>query len=97
MQPQPTKPSTAFLTKPARLLFGVLAVATGILLGSPAEPVHAQEQDSTEYTFGDELVPGDLQRPEGERLFVRKDRARESLIRPRTSFARELWKSAEDL
>ena len=61
-----------------------------------AQPREA-EQAPLAYEFDDELVQGDLQRPTGEILEVRKRARRTTLIEPRVSFVRELAKSIEDL
>jgi hypothetical protein len=60
----------------------------------------AQAQDggaSTSYDFEDDLVQGDLVRPDGENLMVRRKGARESLIKIREHFIPELLKSVENL
>ena len=69
------------------LLIGVLGIAA---------PSAAQE-DTTTYDFEDDLVKGDLVRPDGENLLVRRRGARESLIKIREHFIPELLKSVEDL
>jgi len=53
--------------------------------------------DSTSYDFEDDLVQGDLVRPDGENLMVRRRGARESLIKIREHFISELLKSVENL
>ncbi len=52
---------------------------------------------STTYDFDDDLVQGDLVRPDGENLMVRRRGARESLIKIREHFVPELLKSVENL
>ena len=56
---------------------------------------------STQETDADgrigDLVQGDLVRPDGENLMVRRRGARESLIRIREHFINELLKSVENL
>jgi hypothetical protein len=68
-------------------------------LGSLAVPASAQKGggDATSYDFEDDLVQGDLVRPDGENLMVRRRGARESLIRIREHFINELLKSVENL
>jgi hypothetical protein len=68
-------------------------------LGSVAGPAAAQKGggDATSYDFEDDLVQGDLVRPDGENLMVRRRGARESLIRIREHFINELLKSVENL
>jgi hypothetical protein len=63
-----------------------------------AAPAFAQEGgDATSYDFEDDLVTGDLVRPDGENLMVRRKGARESLIKVREHFIPELLKSVENL
>jgi hypothetical protein len=57
----------------------------------------AEEPAATEYNFDDELVDGDLVRPDGEMLNVRRRGRRGSLIRIREHFIPEMLKSIEDL
>jgi len=64
--------------------------------------VAAQEEggggpSATTYDFEDDLVQGDLVRPDGENLMVRRRGARESLIKIREHFVPELLKSVENL
>jgi hypothetical protein len=61
-------------------------------------PVQAQDDENmTTYDFGDELVAGDLVRPDGEMLSVRRRGRQSSLIRIREHFIPEMLKSVEDL
>ena len=53
--------------------------------------------DATTYDFEDDLVSGDLVRPDGELLNVRRRGRRSSLIRIREHFIPEMLKSVEDL
>ena len=75
------------------IVVGMLALA--------AVPVAAQEGggggDATTYDFEDDLVQGDLVRPDGENLMDRRRGARESLIKIREHFIYELLKSVENL
>lgn len=77
------------------LLVGSLGLP--FLVGVAA--VGAQEGGgaSTTYDFEDDLVQGDLVRPDGENLMVRRRGARESLIKIREHFVPELLKSVENL
>lgn len=60
--------------------------------------VFAQEYaDSTEYSFDDDVVEGDLVRPDGEMTVVRKKGKQRSLIRVRQHFVPEMLKSVEDI
>ena len=64
-------------------------------------PVRADAQDETvtetTYDFEDDLVTGDLVRPDGEQLVVRRRGRRTSLITIREHFIPEMLKSVEDL
>jgi hypothetical protein len=75
-----------------------------LLLGGFVASVSAQEEgggggggSATTYDFEDDLVQGDLVRPDGENLMVRRRGARESLIKIREHFVPELLKSVENL
>lgn len=74
----------------AAILFGALFVAA---------PAMAQEggEGTTTYDFEDDLVTGDLVRPDGEMLNVRRRGSRSSLIRIREHFIPEMLKSVENL
>jgi hypothetical protein len=52
---------------------------------------------ATAYDFDDDLVTGDLVRPDGELLSVRRRGNRASLIQIREHFIPEMLKSVEDL
>lgn len=73
-----------------------MLLATIAVVGLAA-PVAAQDDNATNYDFEDDLVQGDLVRPDGENLMVRRRGARESLIRIREHFIPELLKSVENL
>jgi hypothetical protein len=72
-----------------------------LALSSLTVPALAQEASGepppTEYNFDDDLVEGDLVRPDGEMLNVRRRGRRGSLIRIREHFIPEMLKSIEDL
>jgi len=57
----------------------------------------AQDLPSTQYTFTDDLVEGDLMRPDGDMALVRGRRQVVSLIRIRDTFVPEMLKSVENL
>ena len=86
-----------------RRLLTIFAFGLFALMALPAVPsaAHAQDKggggDTTSYDFEDDLVQGDLVRPDGENLMVRRRGARESLIRIREHFINELLKSVENL
>ncbi len=68
-----------------------------------AAPVAAQDQggggqaEATTYDFEDDLVSGDLVRPDGELLNVRRRGNQRSLIQIREHFIPEMLKSIESL
>jgi hypothetical protein len=57
----------------------------------------ADQGAATTYDFEDDLVTGDLVRPDGELLSARRRGRRVSLIRIREHFIPELLKSVENL
>lgn len=57
----------------------------------------AQSEEITEVSFDDDLISGDLVRPDGENIQVSRRGARSSLIRIRQNFIPEMLKSVEDL
>jgi len=89
-----------------RKLFVLIVCAFGSLtaLNSVGVGVAAAQEaggggggNATTYDFEDDLVQGDLVRPDGENLMVRRRGARESLIKIREHFVPELLKSVENL
>lgn len=82
-------------------LLGLMLLATSVSAfaqdaGEAAAPA-AGGDNTTSYDFEDDLVQGDLVRPDGENLMVRRRGARESLIKIREHFIPELLKSVENL
>ena len=75
----------------------------GMILGSIvvmlcATALMAQDYaDTTEYSFDDDVVEGDLVRPDGEMTVVRKQGKQRSLIKVRQHFVPEMLKSVEDI
>ena len=77
------------------LVIGLSALAVGMVA-----PTQVEAQDpagETTYDFDDDLVSGDLVRPDGEMLNVRRRGRRSSLIQIREHFVPEMLKSVEDL
>jgi hypothetical protein len=58
---------------------------------------NSQYAEKTEYTFDDDVVTGDLVRPDGELTVVRKKGKQRSLIKVRQHFIPEMLKSVEDI
>ena len=79
----------------------VCALGLPFTMGLVTATAQAQEGGGgggqTSYDFEDDLVQGDLVRPDGENLMVRRRGARESLIKIREHFVPELLKSVENL
>ena len=77
------------------LVFAALIASLSMM----AAPVSAQDAPAgeTTYDFEDDLVTGDLVRPDGEQLIVRRRGRRASLIQIREHFIPEMLKSVEDL
>ena len=74
----------------------VTLVVLGGVIGAAGTAV-AQDLPSTEYTCTDDLVEGDLMRPDGDMSMVRGQRETISLIRIRDTFVPEMLKSVENL
>ena len=87
------------MSKHSIFLAIVLSVASlGLLsLTASAQEGGGGGGNATTYDFEDDLVQGDLVRPDGENLMVRRRGARESLIKIREHFVPELLKSVENL
>jgi hypothetical protein len=70
----------------------------GVALFLGAQTSFAQEYaEKTEYSFDDDVVTGDLVRPDGELTVVRKKGRERSLIRIRQDFIPQMLKSVENL
>jgi len=79
-----------------KLLIVVAMVGSTSLLATSAMAQDGGSADTT-YDFEDDLVTGDLVRPDGEMLNVRRRGRRASLIRVREHFIPEMLKSVENL
>lgn len=75
----------------------ILAALLTFATASFAPVASAQDGETTTYDFEDDLVQGDLVRPDGELLNVRRRGRRASLIRVREHFVQEMLKSVENL
>ena len=79
-----------------KILTGIVAgVGFMLLVGSAFAQVSYAEK--TGYSFDDDVVTGDLVRPDGELTVVRKKGKQRSLIRVRQHFIPEMLKSVEDI
>ncbi len=83
----------------AGALSGAMVFGFGLAPSSAEaqDPAAGGGGDATTYDFEDDLVSGDLVRPDGEMLSVRRRGRRQSLIRIREHFIPEMLKSVEDL
>jgi hypothetical protein len=72
------------------------AVAGAALAQAPAAG-DTQYKSKTVYDFDDDVVEGDLVRPDGEFVDTRKGAKHSSLIKIRENFIPEMIKSAEDI
>ena len=77
------------------LVFAALVAAP--LAWAPTASAQDAPPSETTYDFEDDLVTGDLIRPDGEQLIVRRRGRRTSLIQIREHFIPEMLKSVEDL
>jgi len=77
------------------VFIGLLVVAS--MASMQNARAQSQRAPETTYDFEDDLVTGDLVRPDGEQLIVRRRGRRASLIQIREHFIPEMLKSVEDL
>ena len=77
----------------------VIGVLAGLvfLLATGTAFAQVTYAEKTEYSFEDDVVTGDLVRPDGELTVVRKKGKQRSLIRVRQHFIPEMLKSVEDI
>ena len=103
-------PGAAVFMAIAVLISAFLLVSSGIALPAFAEDEGAAPPPSgasgggdvsykqkTVYDFDDDVVEGDLVRPDGEFVDTRRQAKHSSLIKIRENFIPEMLKSAEDL
>lgn len=84
------------------LLAGGFVFASGMALAQAPDPERGGAPDvrykkKTVYDFDDDLVEGELQRPDGEFVDTRRKAKHSTLIKIRTDFIPEMLKSAEDI
>jgi hypothetical protein len=75
----------------------ITALIGGVSFWAPGAQAQGMPGGETTYDFEDDLVTGDLVRPDGEQLIVRRRGRRASLIQIREHFIPEMLKSVEDL
>lgn len=95
------------MSRTVRPLFILLALALAFALApgpvaaqqkpAPSPAGDVQYKSKTVYDFDDDIVEGDLIRPEGELVDTRKGAKHSSLIKIRPHFVPEMLKSAEDI
>jgi len=75
-----------------------ITIMVGLVFTCSLGVVQAQQfAETTEYSFDDDVVEGDLVRPDGELMLVRKKGKQKSLIKVRQHFIPEMLKSVEDI
>ena len=72
-------------------------IGCALLVMAATAAAQASYSEQTEYSFDDDVVTGDLVRPDGELTVVRKKGKQRSLIRVRQHFIPEMLKSVEDI
>jgi len=78
-------------------LLGAMFMVTVFLISGSVFAQGAQYAQTTEYSFDDDVVQGDLVRPDGELTVARRKGKQSSLIKVRDNFIKEMLKSVEDL
>ena len=78
-------------------ILATVFMAAVLLTAGAVSAQGVQYAEQTEYTFDDDLVTGDLVRPDTGDIVVRKKGKERSLIRVRQHFITEMLKSVEDL
>lgn len=78
------------------LIFGTAAFAQDAAEGQGGAP-DVTYKKKTVYDFEDDLVEGELQRPDGENIMTRTKAKHSSLIKIRENFIPEMLKSAENI
>lgn len=78
------------------IVFAAL-ICAGLAFALPASAQDGGLSSVTEYDFEDDLVTGDLVRPDGELIGARKKAKVTTLIKVRKHFIPEMLKSVENL
>jgi len=76
---------------------GFMMVAASGAAFAQAKAGGDQYKSKTVYDFDDDVVEGDLVRPDGEMIDAKKGAKHSSLIKIRADFIPEMLKSADDL
>jgi hypothetical protein len=80
-----------------KVFLGILALSLAMVVAMPSVWAEEFGGNTTEYNFDDDVVEGDLVRPDGEMALARRRGRVSSLIRVREHFIPEMLKSVEDL
>ena len=80
-----------------KVILSVFAVFVVVVIAAPVAWAEDFGGNTTEYNFDDDIVEGDLVRPDGEMAMARRRGRQSSLIRVREHFIPEMLKSVEDL
>lgn len=86
----------ASLITAAALVFGVVALFAHDAAAQGATP-EVKYKKKTVYDFDDDVVEGELMRPDGEYIDTRRKAKHSSLIKIRLNFIPEMLKSAENI
>jgi hypothetical protein len=62
-----------------------------------ASMARARNEDTTEYRFDDEIVAGDLLRPDSAQVSLLKKARQKSLVKIRENFVPHMLKTIEDI
>ncbi len=90
--------NSTFLEEKMKRFIGILfGLALFVSAGIAFAQGDVKYAEKTEYSFDDDVVTGDLVRPDGELTIVRKKGKERSLIRVRQHFIPEMLKSVENL
>ncbi|MCB9555096.1 MAG: adventurous gliding motility protein CglF [Deltaproteobacteria bacterium] len=81
----------------AGAVFAIFLSGASGLVFAQGEPPKVTYKKKTIYDFDDDLVEGELQRPDGEYIDTRRKAKHSSLIKIREHFIPEMLKSAEDI
>jgi hypothetical protein len=87
----------AILEDEMKRIIGAVLMAIALSMAGAVSAQGVQYAEQTEYSFDDDLVTGDLVRPDTGDIVVRKKGKERSLIRVRQHFISEMLKSVEDL
>jgi hypothetical protein len=74
-----------------------IAVSAGGIAAAQGTGPNVEYKKKTVYDFDDDVVEGELQRPDGEYIDTRRRAKHSSLIKIRENFIPEMLKSAEDI